>query len=97
MNEELQENARESELELREELDLANGRATEVRLSTWQENSGELELDLANWRATEISCAYKQQMLTGECLFIGTWIGKMDVINKGHVKKFRIGLLNRHI
>ena len=30
MNEELQENAREGELELREELDLANGRVSEA-------------------------------------------------------------------
>lgn len=30
MNEELQENARESELELREDLDLANGKVAEV-------------------------------------------------------------------
>lgn len=32
MNEELQETAREAELELREELDLATGRANEVRV-----------------------------------------------------------------
>lgn len=32
MNEELQETARETELELREELDLATGRANEVRV-----------------------------------------------------------------
>ena len=33
MNEELQENARESELELREDLDLANGKVAEVGIS----------------------------------------------------------------
>lgn len=35
MNEELQETARETELELREELDLATGRANEVRVKYW--------------------------------------------------------------
>jgi hypothetical protein len=43
MNEELQETAREAELELREELDLATGRANEVNLKSgveWVENMG---------------------------------------------------------
>ena len=38
MNEELQENARETELELREELDLANGRLVEVNHFTLPSN-----------------------------------------------------------
>ncbi|XP_060076603.1 dynactin subunit 1-like isoform X2 [Ylistrum balloti] len=52
MNEELQENTRESELELREELDLANGRATEVqrKLDATQETIADYEATISKFR-----------------------------------------------
>ncbi|CAC5389285.1 DCTN1 [Mytilus coruscus] len=55
MNEELQENARESELELREDMDLANGKVAENyrRIS-----ESELELTLANGKVAE----YKRKL-----------------------------------
>ncbi|KAK3094997.1 hypothetical protein FSP39_008880 [Pinctada imbricata] len=52
MNEELQENARESELELREELDLANGKATEAqrKLEATSETIADYEATINKFR-----------------------------------------------
>ncbi|XP_021378666.1 dynactin subunit 1-like isoform X2 [Mizuhopecten yessoensis] len=52
MNEELQENTRESELELREELDLANGRATEMqrKLDATQETIADYDATISKFR-----------------------------------------------
>lgn len=52
MNEELQENTRESELELREELDLANGRVIEAqrKLDATQETIADYEATISKFR-----------------------------------------------
>lgn len=52
MNDELQETARETELELREELDLANGRVAEAnrKLEAMQENTADFEATISKFR-----------------------------------------------
>ena len=52
MNDEIQENAREAELELREELDMANSRAMEAqrRLEAMQENMADYEATIAKFK-----------------------------------------------
>ena len=52
MNDELQENARDGELELREELDMANARATEAqrRLEAMQESGADYEATITKFR-----------------------------------------------
>lgn len=52
MNDELAENLRETELELREEIDMANGRAMEAkrRLEAMQENIADYEQTVSKFR-----------------------------------------------
>ncbi len=52
MNDELQETARETDLELREEIDLANGRANEAnrKMEAFQESMADYETTIAKFR-----------------------------------------------
>ena len=70
MNDELQENARETELELREELDLANARAVEAKrqLDAMHENIADYENTIAKFR--DLVSQLQVKITSGGCVNI---------------------------